>query len=149
RHNAMLRRSTRGEVRSCGLARRAVLRVGAAEPEVAYRATAHRTGLARASVDAHGCQLRRLELVDRDAAPVRYGAAQRGDCRVVESLDVVVAQVRSVLDRRELRCVENLVRVGVADAGKRLLLLQDRLDLLAASAERRREVFAGERRIGR
>src|SRR5688572_12427950 len=54
------------EQHSPGLTRRAVLRRRAREGEVADGVAADRACLPRAAVHAHGCDLRRLEPVDRD-----------------------------------------------------------------------------------
>ena len=51
-------------------------------------------------------------------------------------------------DGRDLRRMQDLVGVGVADAGERFLLLQHGLDLLAPSDDGAVEVRPRERRVG-
>ena len=62
-------------------------------------------------------------------------ADQHGARLEVEARDLLVRQHRRVHHGRDLGGVEDLVRVGVADAGERGLILQQRLDLLAAPGE--------------
>ena len=89
------------------------------------RRAAHRAGLAELAVGGHFVVKRRhlggkagAGLRVQDARPVR----QRVAAGVVEALDLRVAHVRRALEGRQPGVQQNLVGIGIADAGEHALI---------------------------
>src|SRR6266702_4763163 len=107
------------EQSAAGLAGGAIVDFVLRVPDALDRRAAHGTGLPEATVDRHAFAERRDLLRERVAGvdlepldPRRQGLARRAP----QSLDLVGAELRGNAQRREPRRVEDLVRIGVADA---------------------------------
>src|SRR5688572_3386143 len=98
RWRAARRSGFQRQLRTVRLARGAVLRGGAREREVANGVAAHRTRLAGSAVRAHRCDLRGLELVDRDAAARVDRGPDGAHRRVEEAIELDLGERRGVRD---------------------------------------------------
>ena len=74
---------------------------------------------------------------------------EHGAARVVEPRDLVVVELVVQTDRREAGAVQDLVRVGVADAAQEPRIGERALERVALAEEDARETSAGPRRAPR
>src|SRR3954468_14240099 len=124
-----------GERLAAGLAGRAVVEGGGGERHRAHRVTADGTGLAGPAVHAHAELFLRLEVAGGEAARALDGIAEHALDRVVQALHLGALELGRRLERRELRGVQDVVGVGVADTGDLGLVAQQSLDLRPVAAE--------------
>src|SRR3954452_9280189 len=135
------RQSPVGERLAAGLARRAVVQRRVGEGDFPDHVAADRAGLAGAPVPPHAELLLGLEVSRRPPARPPNGVAEHLAHRSVQPLRLLRVELRGGLERRQLGRVQDLVGVGVADAGQLRLVAQQALDLRAVAREQRPEVL--------
>ena len=135
-----------GEQLAAGLARRdssspRSRRSGCAAPGCRRPGTACRSGRARPSPRETRHLLRkRVAGLRQSAARATSSACRRR--RSVQARDLRVGHLRGQLHRRHPRGVQDLVRVGVADAAEQMRIGQRALDGVILAAQRARELLA-------
>jgi hypothetical protein len=97
----------------------------------------------------HTAALGVLEVGGRLSGCLGHGFAERGLHRREEAVDVVGVESGGDRIGRHAGGVQDLVGVGVADAGDHRLIAQEPLDLRALTLEEAREHVARERLIER
>ena len=132
-----------GEQLAAGLAGRAVVGFVGRVLNALNRRAAHRTRLAVASVRGHAVAKRRdllgkflAGLGDQLVAPLREDA----DRVRVQAFDLFRRQLAGQQHRRHLRGVQDLVRIGVADAAQQVRIGQRALQRVILARQRRAEL---------
>src|SRR5689334_15069626 len=98
-------------------------------------------------MDAQVRALVGFQLGDIDRLRAGDGVGENGSYRTVQQGDRLVVQTVRVPERRQACCVEDLVRVCVADSRDHRLVGQDVLERAPLLAKQRREQRSGQVRV--